>query len=354
MIIGRVLYVVGMLSAPASAQLAVYMPEGTATVDGSIADWSGAAWRTGTLQMGYYTGANINSSNEDVVIANTRWATRWSPNPSPDQPGHVYAVMQVDDTNHQFLDSFTEWNATDRVEWYVHGVGPVENPYYSNLQGAQQYVMSPMASDPSTPWIEMGYFKGSPESMGLDIQRAVNVTGDTITYEISIPVYDVFGGLSGATTVVTDMQPGITIGFDTIVGSRITPYPGSTDPANYYMLDETGIPSSTKHKADGSSSNMQNFTLAAPGDANLDGKVDGADFLVWQNNFGTASGATWSTGDFNGDGKVDGADFLLWQNNFGADYTSTSASVSAAVPEPATLTLLSLGALGLIRRRRSA
>jgi hypothetical protein len=87
------------------------------------------------------------------------------------------------------------------------------------------------------------------------------------------------------------------------------------------------------------------------GDANLDGKVDGADFLAWQNNFGMASGGTWSQGDFNNDGKVDGADFLMWQNNFGADIT---AGASAAVPEPATLTLLGLGAMGLIRRRRSA
>ena len=55
---------------------------------------------------------------------------------------------------------------------------------------------------------------------------------------------------------------------------------------------------------------------ASPGDANGDGKVNGLDFLLWQQNYPTTSGATLQMGDFNGDGKVDGADFLIWQANY--------------------------------------
>ncbi|MEM8678355.1 MAG: S8 family serine peptidase [Planctomycetota bacterium] len=50
------------------------------------------------------------------------------------------------------------------------------------------------------------------------------------------------------------------------------------------------------------------------GDANLDGTVDGADFLVWNSNKFTPV-AAWCSGDFNADGTVDGGDFLVWNSN---------------------------------------
>lgn len=50
------------------------------------------------------------------------------------------------------------------------------------------------------------------------------------------------------------------------------------------------------------------------GDANLDGIVDGLDFLEWNANRFTNTPA-WCAGDFNADGIVDGNDFLLWNAN---------------------------------------
>ncbi len=50
------------------------------------------------------------------------------------------------------------------------------------------------------------------------------------------------------------------------------------------------------------------------GDANLNGTVDGEDFLVWNaHKFAASEG--WCSGDFNGDGMTDGSDFLLWNAN---------------------------------------
>ncbi len=49
-------------------------------------------------------------------------------------------------------------------------------------------------------------------------------------------------------------------------------------------------------------------------DANLDGVVDGQDFIVWNANKFTTSSA-WTRGDFNVDGVVDGQDFILWNAN---------------------------------------
>jgi hypothetical protein len=81
-----------------------------------------------------------------------------------------------------------------------------------------------------------------------------------------------------------------------------------------------------------------------PGDANIDGCVDGADYTLWADNYQTP-GMGWCGGDFNADGNTDGADYTLWADN----YTPGGSSV----PEPATLSLLALGAcLPLLRRRR--
>ena len=101
------------------------------------------------------------------------------------------------------------------------------------------------------------------------------------------------------------------------------------------------------------------------GDANLDVDVDVWDFdgsgdaQVLSSNMGMATGAVWGDGDFNGDGDVDVWDFdgsgdaQLLSSNMG-----TAHDVGATVvPEPSTLALLAMGAMGLAygwRRRRTA
>ncbi|MEM7228374.1 MAG: hypothetical protein AAF432_06105 [Planctomycetota bacterium] len=47
------------------------------------------------------------------------------------------------------------------------------------------------------------------------------------------------------------------------------------------------------------------------GDANLDGLVDGQDFIIW-NATKFTNDADYCSGDFNADGVVDGSDFNLW------------------------------------------
>ena len=88
-------------------------------------------------------------------------------------------------------------------------------------------------------------------------------------------------------------------------------------------------------------------TASFAGDFDDDGDVDGDDFLVWQNGMPTASGAAKSGGDADGDGDVDGDDFLIWQNQF------PSPAALSNTPEPASLGLLALGGLLMLRRRRT-
>ena len=80
-----------------------------------------------------------------------------------------------------------------------------------------------------------------------------------------------------------------------------------------------------------------------PGDANKDGVVTDADYTLWADNYNAAN-ATWEQGDFNKDGAVTDADYTIWADHYG--HTNQDP-----VPEPATLSLLSLLGLGLVRRR---
>ena len=72
-----------------------------------------------------------------------------------------------------------------------------------------------------------------------------------------------------------------------------------------------------------------------PGDFNSNGKVDGADFLLWQRNFGQPG--------------FDAASLAQWKTNFGAGASEVAA---AAVPEPATIGLLALAGVALATKRR--
>jgi hypothetical protein len=84
------------------------------------------------------------------------------------------------------------------------------------------------------------------------------------------------------------------------------------------------------------------------GDANLDGLVDGSDFIVWNANKFTTNPA-WCSGDFNADGVVDGLDFIVWNAN---KFTSSGIITRpAAVPEPAGLVFL-IGILPVLLARR--
>lgn len=75
------------------------------------------------------------------------------------------------------------------------------------------------------------------------------------------------------------------------------------------------------------------------GDFDNDGDVDDQDLLTWEMNVGTSGGAGRSQGDADDDFDVDGADFLRWQRQF----TGSTASSAAAVPEPTSWSLLALG-----------
>ena len=72
--------------------------------------------------------------------------------------------------------------------------------------------------------------------------------------------------------------------------------------------------------------------VAPPGDFNLDGQVDGEDFLRWQRGVPANS--------------LSPDDLAAWEANFGS--TGNLAAASIAVPEPSTTLLVSAGIMAVL------
>ncbi len=80
------------------------------------------------------------------------------------------------------------------------------------------------------------------------------------------------------------------------------------------------------------------FVPPLPGDYNLDGFVDAADYTVWRDALGGTFNAA-ADGDDNG--TIDAVDYQVWRTNFGRSQNLGSLT-AATVPEPATLALVAL------------
>jgi hypothetical protein len=94
------------------------------------------------------------------------------------------------------------------------------------------------------------------------------------------------------------------------------------------------------------------FELA---DFDVDGDVDGSDFLTWQQNLGTTAGALRTAGNSNvgDDGDVDAEDLAVWRAQFGLDGNAISSTTAASVPEPtASHLILALVASFAVLHRR--
>ena len=84
---------------------------------------------------------------------------------------------------------------------------------------------------------------------------------------------------------------------------------------------------------------LMTWKQISPGDINMDGLVDQADFSILAQNWGTtgqSGGSLWNIGDLNCDGAVDSTDLAILQDN-GVD---TSSWTPIFIPEPSAGILL--------------
>jgi hypothetical protein len=97
---------------------------------------------------------------------------------------------------------------------------------------------------------------------------------------------------------------------------------------------------------------LMRYTLI--GDVNLDGTINDTDISLVTNHIGQ-SNTGWLNGDvFGYDNIVNDNDISLTTNNIGQSVGQLTGGISelSAVPEPATLGLVALGAAAMIARRR--
>ena len=87
------------------------------------------------------------------------------------------------------------------------------------------------------------------------------------------------------------------------------------------------------------------------GDATLDGTVGIDDFSVLLAHWGSTS-TNWADGNFIGAGNIGIDDFSILLSNWGANSPAFGSSMTLETPEPATLVLLALGGLAILRRSR--
>ena len=82
-----------------------------------------------------------------------------------------------------------------------------------------------------------------------------------------------------------------------------------------------------------------------PGDFNLDGRVDSADYVTFRMSGTIASGARYYQGDADFDGDVDNSDLLAYWSHYGFErqpLAPASSELLTAVPEPSSWVLVQL------------
>lgn len=148
--------------------------------------------------------------------------------------------------------------------------------------------------------------------------------------------------------------------FDSVVGLIRDSDPGP------------GVTWTRENAVNATAIDARNFTLgqnnsgtstvhAGVGDANLDGIVSFPDLVKVAQNYG-GTGKTWLDGDFNYDGTVGFADLVSVAQHYGgpapaspefsSSFDADVARAFASVPEPGTIGILGVLAVGFLGRRR--
>jgi hypothetical protein len=195
----------------------------------------------------------------------------------------------------------------------------------------------------------------------LEVDQLIN-SGGTLNIENNSVIINYGSGADPISSIVAMIVSGYHSGTWTGLGITSTnARSNSSYGIGYADYRDPGNPA-------GLSSGQIEIAYTLLGDANLDYKVNGADFTLMASNFNDSVTNGWDEGDFNYSNTVNGDDFVLLANNFNqfASQSSVSAADLAAldafaaangisltsVPEPMSFGILTMGAVGLLGRRR--
>jgi hypothetical protein len=178
-------------------------------------------------------------------------------------------------------------------------------------------------------------------SLGVASSSYIDITNNAM-----ILPYSTGNGTASVTAVRTMLQGGQLISSSADAGYRLA----YGDNASLGITNLGGLNPGT---------NSVVIEFLPAGDTDFSNSVGENDFLTFEANYGKTSGGTWATGDFDYNGTVDANDFRLFvaglEESGGtptADMIAFGNSIGVPVPEPTALSVIGLGACGLLKRRR--
>jgi hypothetical protein len=192
------------------------------------------------------------------------------------------------------------------------------------------------------------------------------VNGDSVSFLVETLTYTP----NSAAVLAHPTVPGAlnSVAFNVSIPS-LAGYGTDYTAANYFVglpSVPSGSPGGT-NTSSGYTASPSNVTLtnALPGDVNLDGIVNIADYNVLNGNFGSTAKTGWTNGDLDDNGIVNIADYNILNGNFGANLGVSPSGLagataliapggaSSSVPEPtAGLLLIGGGVASVLRRRK--
>jgi len=251
------------------------------------------------------TGVDPNGADYDVLIEIN--------------PAYVYDELWFD-PDPVARTAVVDVNRTDAMSTFLHEFG--------HALGFNGWINATTGTYPGD------YQSTYDEQINFDGQNFF-ATGPAATALYGGPVPLTFGNASHVANF--SPRPGEDLILDVMNGLvfyRGTRY--EISPLDLAILNDAGVPT---------------FYLA--GDYDDDRAVDGADFLIWQQQLGAAVLKN-TAADGNNDGIVDAADLAVWQAGFGEHFSGAVAATSP-IPEPTAVILAIIsGSCLATRRLRSA
>ncbi len=180
-----------------------------------------------------------------------------------------------------------------------------------------------------------------------------SISGTNNSVQLKIEFYNDFGGKYGTPAMLGEF-------VETIVNGSTannvwqphdltaTAPAGAVEARVALVFTQTGNAAGAVHFDNLS---FKNLSLPDVADADGNGTIDGADFLIWQRNMGKESPVGPAEGDFNFDGVVDAADLDLWKAQNGTAVPPADQGASLQIPEPSSAVLTITTLVGLMHWR---